>query len=423
MRISVPYYRGTLEAEVEDSLLNGVYESHLPAPQDEAACVAAAMDTPIGSPRLEELARGKRNVVVITSDHTRPVPSRIIMPQILKRLRAGQPDIDITILVATGFHRPTTHEELVRKLGEEIVANERIVLHDSSDEANLVEAGTLPSGGRLIINRLVMEAELVVAEGFIEPHFFAGFSGGRKSILPGVVSRETVFANHCAEFIASPFARTGILENNPIHRDMLFAAQTARLAFIVNVIIDGQKRIVHAVAGDFRKAHESGCEWLKGYCRITVPESDIVITSNGGYPLDQNLYQAVKGMTAGEAACREGGCVILAASCCDGCGGDSFYKNLSECASPAELTRRILAVPRNRTEADQWQFQILARIMEHHTVIVVTTHFSHDMIRAMHLTPASTLDEALASTRGIVGAQARIAVIPDGVSVICSRTL
>ena len=421
MRISVPYYRGTLEAEVEDSLLNGVYESHLPAPQDEAACVAAAMDTPIGSPRLEELARGKRNVVVITSDHTRPVPSRIIMPQILKRLRAGQPDIDITILVATGFHRPTTHEELVRKLGEEIVANERIVLHDSSDEANLVEAGTLPSGGRLIINRLVMEAELVVAEGFIEPHFFAGFSGGRKSILPGVVSRETVFANHCAEFIASPFARTGILENNPIHRDMLFAAQTARLAFIVNVIIDSQKRIVHAVTGDFRKAHESGCEWLKGYCRITVPESDIVITSNGGYPLDQNLYQAVKGMTAGEAACREGGCIILAASCCDGCGGDSFYKNLSECASPAELTRRILAVPRNRTEADQWQFQILARIMEHHTVIVVTTHFSHDMIRAMHLTPASTLDEALAIARGIVGAQARIAVIPDGVSVVVTR--
>ncbi|MBR4221845.1 MAG: nickel-dependent lactate racemase [Victivallales bacterium] len=421
MRISVPYYRGTLEAEVEDSLLNGVYESHLPAPQDEAGCVAAAMDTPIGSLRLEELARGKRNVVVITSDHTRPVPSRIIMPQILKRLRAGQPDIDITILVATGFHRPTTHEELVRKLGEEIVANERIVLHDSSDEANLVEAGTLPSGGRLIINRLVMEAELVVAEGFIEPHFFAGFSGGRKSILPGVVSRETVFANHCAEFIASPYARTGILENNPIHRDMLFAAQTARLAFIVNVIIDSQKRIVHAVAGDFRKAHESGCEWLKGYCRITVPESDIVITSNGGYPLDQNLYQAVKGMTVGEAACREGGCIILAASCCDGCGGDSFYKNLSECASPAELTRRILAVPRNRTEADQWQFQILARIMEHHTVIVVTTHFSHDMIRAMHLTPASTLDEALAIARGIVGAQARIAVIPDGVSVVVTR--
>jgi nickel-dependent lactate racemase len=204
---------------------------------------------------------------------------------------------------------------------------------------------------------------------------------------------------------------------------MLFAAQTARLAFIVNVIIDSQKRIVHAVTGDFRKAHESGCEWLKGYCRITVPESDIVITSNGGYPLDQNLYQAVKGMTAGEAACREGGCIILAASCCDGCGGDSFYKNLSECASPAELTRRILAVPRNRTEADQWQFQILARIMEHHTVIVVTTHFSHDMIRAMHLTPASTLDEALAIARGIVGSQARIAVIPDGVSVICSRTL
>lgn len=421
MRIHVPYYRTGLDAEIDDSFLNGVYESHLPEPQDEDDCIAKALDNPIGSPRLEVLAHGKRNAVVITSDHTRPVPSRIIMPQILRRLRAGHPDIAITILVATGFHRATTRDELVAKLGEEIVSSEKIVLHDSSDEASLVAAGTLPSGGKLIINRLVMEADLVVAEGFIEPHFFAGFSGGRKSILPGVVSRETVFANHCSEFIASPYARTGVLENNPIHRDMLFAAQTAHLAFIVNVVINAQKRIVHAVSGDFRKAHESGCEWLGSYCRIKVPESDIVITSNGGYPLDQNLYQAVKGMTAGEAACREGGCIILAASCCDGCGGDSFYKTMSECESPEELTRRILAVPRNRTKPDQWEFQILARIMEHHTVIVVTTHFSHETIRAMHLTPASTLEEALVIARGIVGEKARIAVIPDGVSVVVTR--
>ena len=418
MHIRVPYYKGHLEADIEDAVINGVYESHLPAPGDEAACVRAALDSPIGSPRLEELVRGKRTVLVITSDHTRPVPSRIIMPQILERLRRGQPDIDITILVATGFHRSTTRDELVGKLGENIVDSERIVIHDSSDESSLVDAGKLPSGGTLKINRLAMEADLVIAEGFIEPHFFAGFSGGRKSVLPGIVSRETVFANHCAEFIASPYARTGNLENNPIHRDMLFAAETARLAFIVNVIINGEKRIVHAVAGEMHKAHEEGCRWLNAYCRLDVPLSDIVITSNGGYPLDQNLYQAVKGMTAGEAACRDGGCIIIAASCSDGVGGASFLKNLSEASSPQELTQRILAVPRNKTEADQWQFQILARIMEKFQVIVVTTHCSHDIIRAVHLMPASTLDEALAIARARLGDAARIAVIPDGVSVV-----
>ena len=277
MHISIPYYRGHLEADIDDRVINGIYESHLPAPADEAACVRAALDSPISSPPLEELARGKRTALIITSDHTRPVPSRIIMPQILERLRRGQPDITITILVATGFHRATTREELVGKLGESIVDSERIVIHDSSDESALVNAGTLPSGGTLKINRLAMEADLVVAEGFIEPHFFAGFSGGRKSVLPGIVSRETVFANHCAEFIASPYARTGNLENNPIHRDMLFAAETARLAFIVNVIINGEKRIVHAVAGEMHKAHEEGCRWLNSYCRLNVPLSDIVI--------------------------------------------------------------------------------------------------------------------------------------------------
>ena len=192
--------------------------------------------------------------------------------------------------ITSSYHRLTTHDELVGKFGEEIVARERIVVHDSSDAAALVEAGTLPSGGRLIVNRLAMEADLLVSEGFIEPHFFAGFSGGRKSVLPGIVSRETVLANHCSEFIQSPFARTGVLDGNPIHRDMLHAAETAKLAFIANVVINGEKKIVHAVAGHFRKAHEAGCAWLKEICRVRAPLSDIVVTSNGGYPLDQNVY-------------------------------------------------------------------------------------------------------------------------------------
>lgn len=418
MKVSIPYGRAALEAEIDDARLNGVYVSSLPPPPDGAACVRAALDAPIGSPRLEELAKGRRRVVVIASDHTRPVPSKVIMPQLLARIRAGNPSAEVTILIATGFHRQTTREELVGKFGAEIVARERIVVHDASDATMLVEAGTLPSGGRLIVNRLAMEADLLVSEGFIEPHFFAGFSGGRKSVLPGIVSRETVLANHCSEFIQSPFARTGVLDGNPIHRDMLHAAEVARLAFIVNVVIDGEKRIVRAVAGDFRVAHEAGCAWLKDICSVRVPVSDIVVTSNGGYPLDQNVYQSVKGMTAAETVCRDGGVIVMVASCADGAGGESFYRNLSAASSPQAVLEQVLRVPRTATRPDQWEFQILARILARHTVILVSRDCDHAMLRAMHLQTASTLQEALARADVIAGAGARIAVIPDGVSVI-----
>jgi len=408
-----------MEADIDDVRLNGIYRSALPpAAADEAACVRAALDEPIGSPRLEELAVGKDKVVIIASDHTRPVPSKIIMPQLLERIRKGNPSADVTILIATGFHRLTTREELVGKFGEEIVAREKIVVHNSSDAASLVEAGTLPSGGRLIVNRLAMEADLLVSEGFIEPHFFAGFSGGRKSVLPGIVSRETVLANHCSEFIQSPFARTGILDGNPIHRDMLHAASVAKLGFVANVVINGEKKIVHAVAGHFREAHEAGCAWLKDICRIRVPVSDIVITSNGGYPLDQNVYQSVKGMTAAEAVCRDGGVIVMVASCADGSGGESFYRNLAEASSPDAVLERVLRVPRTATQPDQWEFQIMARILSRHTVILVTRDCDHAMLRAMHLRTASSLPEALELADAALGRDARIAVIPDGVSVI-----
>ncbi len=419
MTIKVPYGKSFLEADIREDRLAGVFRSDLPvAAADAGSEVDRALDAPIGSPRLEDLAVGKRKVVIIASDHTRPVPSKILMPRLLERIRRGNPQAEITILIATGFHRLTTREELVAKFGERIVDEEKIVVHDSGDESMLVEAGTLPSGGKLIVNRLVMSADLVVSEGFIEPHFFAGFSGGRKSILPGVVSRTTVLANHCAEFIASEGARTGRLDGNPIHRDMLFAARTAKLAFILNVVIDGEKRIVRAFAGDCEAAHAEGCAYLRDLARIRVPLSDIVITSNGGYPLDQNVYQSVKGMTAAEAVCREGGVIVMCASCSDGAGGESFRKNLSEAASPRELLERIVKVPRDKTEPDQWEFQILARVLDRHTVIMVTTDCDHAMLEAMHLKTASTIEEALEMAGEIVGKEAKVAVIPDGVSVI-----
>lgn len=419
--ICIPYGKTVLTGHVEEKNFLGSFHAALPeAARDEAAEVSGALDAPFASPGLEELASRVKDAVIIASDHTRPVPSRILMPQILARLRKGNPSIAITILIATGFHRATTEAELLDKFGPEIVRRERIVVHDSSDESGLVRIGTLPSGGDLIVNRLAAEASLLVAEGFIEPHFFAGFSGGRKSVLPGIASRRTVLANHCAEFISHPKARTGTLDGNPIHEDMLFAAKAAKLAFIVNVVINAEKRIVAAFAGDPVAAHRAGTEYLSRHARIEVPEADIVVTGNGGYPLDQNVYQSVKGMTAGEAVCREGGVIILCASCSDGHGGESFYRHLAG-GTPQQILDEVSCIPRDRTEPDQWEYQILARILVKHTVIVVTKDCDHRMLHAMHLLAASSIDEALAKAFELCGPDAKVAAIPDGVSVIARK--
>lgn len=419
MKISIPYGRSQMQADVPDDRLLGVFEAPLPPPApDPDAEVRRALDAPIGSPRLEELAAGKRNAVVILSDHTRPVPSRHLVPEMLRRLRIGNPDIDITLLVATGCHRKPTREELVEKLGEDVVAAERIVPHVATDESSVTDAGILPSGGRLRLNKLALGADLLVSEGFIEPHFFAGFSGGRKAVLPGISSRETVLANHCSEFIADPKARTGSLEGNPIHRDMLYAADRARLAFVLNVVIDPGKRIVRAFAGAHRAAHAEGCAFLGSVCRVEVPRADIAVTSNGGHPLDQNVYQAVKGMTAGEAVTREGGVIVMCAACGDGHGGEAFFRVLSEAPSPAALLERFLAVPRDRTEPDQWEAQILARILVRNRVVLVSRDCDHAMLRAMGFTPASSLEEGLALATSIAGPRSTVVAIPEGVSAI-----
>ena len=417
--IHIAYGHSGMTAQIPDENLLGIYESALPpAAADGYAEVVRAMDNPIDSPPLEQLARGKSSCVIIASDHTRPVPSKFIIPEMLRRLRLGNPQIDITILIATGCHRQTGKDELIAKLGQDIVDNEKIIVHDADDDSAMVDLGALPSGGALRLNRTAVETGLLIAEGFIEPHFFAGFSGGRKSVLPGIAARETVMANHCAEFINSPFARTGILDNNPIHADMLSAARKAGLAFIVNVVINSDKKIVKAFAGNAQSAHLTGCDFLKTHCCIPIPQADIVITSNGGYPLDQNVYQAVKGMTAGEAVCRDGGVIILCAGCSDGHGGEAFYQTLKNMSSPAGLLNTISAIPRNATTPDQWQYQILLRIMTRFKIIIVTRHADHQMIRDMKFDAASSIEEALQIAFKHTSPDAKIAAIPDGVSII-----
>lgn len=378
--------------------------------------VRAAIENPIDSPRLRDLAKGKRNCVIIVSDHTRPVPSKDILPEMFAELEAGSPGIAITLLVATGFHRPTTAAELEAKLGPDILKHVKVVLHDSRNADSNVKVGVLPSGAPCVIDCVAADAELLVSEGFIEPHFFAGFSGGRKSVLPGVADQVTVLGNHCSKFIDSPFARTGNLDGNPLHADMVAAAKMAKLAFIVNVVIDEAKKTVAAFAGDPFAAHRKGCDFLLDYAQVAPKPADIVITSNGGAPLDQNLYQCVKGMTAAEATCNPGGVIIDCVECADGHGGQSFYESLRDCESADAFYARCLATPQDKTIPDQWEAQILARIIRNFTVIVVSRPEMRQTVEDMKMRYAATLDDALAMAHAL--GKKSITVIPNGISVI-----
>lgn len=420
--IGIPY--GKKQLYMEETGVVQVLESRINQMKSQGnpeELVKRAMEHPIGTPALRELARGKATATVIISDHTRPVPSKEMIPFMLEELRQGNPDIEITLLVATGCHRGTKREELVDKLGAKIVEEETILVHDCDDKEQLTDLGVLPSGARLVLNRKAVETELLVAEGFIEPHFFAGFSGGRKSILPGICSRVTVLGNHCAQFIDSPYARSGNLKDNPIHEDMLAAARMAKLAYILNVVIDEEKQIVAAFAGDPEKAHEEGCTFLRSYCETAVGEkTPIVVTSNGGAPLDQNVYQTVKGLCTADKAAKEGGVIILCAECGDGIGGDAFYRALKGCESISALLSQIRSTPMDETVPDQWQYQILAKILEKKRVIYVTEPQWESVIREMKMEYASTLPEALDMARKWTGSE-RITVIPNGISVYFDR--
>jgi len=420
-QFSLPYYKEKLGFELADDRLAGVLtsrsEEFVPA-KSQTELVRDALANPIGATPLAQLAKDKKHIVIISSDHTRPVPSKITMPVLLEEIRSVNSACRITILVATGMHRPTTAEELVDKYGADIAEKEEIVVHNAYLDEEMTFKGILPSGGELWVNKLVDQADLLISEGFIEPHFFAGFSGGRKSVLPGIASKKTVLWNHNALFLADKRARTGNIEGNPVHKDMLFAAKQAGLCFILNVVINSEKEVIAAFAGDLEQAHAQGCEFVASLARVKPIPADIVVTTNGGYPLDQNIYQTVKGMTAGEACVREGGVVIIASSCMDGHGGEFFYKLLADQPSAKAAFDAINGVKPEDTQFDQWEAQILARILCHNTVILVSKHCDPEMIKAMHMQHAFTLEEAMQKAEALVGANSKVTVIPDGIAVI-----
>lgn len=418
--IPIPYYTSTLALHVDEENLKAVLTAKMHgfhAEKSQEQLVLDALEHPVGSPRLRTLAEGKRKIVIVTSDHTRAVPSKITLPLLLKEIRSGNPDADITILIATGLHRPTTEEEQRRMFGDEIVDHEKIAINNAFAPEQFVELCTLPSGAVFQVNRLAAECDLLVTEGFVEPHFFAGFSGGRKSILPGICSERTVNENHSYKAVSHPRSNSGMLKDNPIHADMLCAAKAVNVQFIFNVALDGEKKIVAAWAGDLEKAHEAGVAFIRQWSQCPVVTGDIVITSNGGYPLDQNLYQSPKAMATAEACAGEDGVIIMCCSCCDGMGGAHFGQ-LIQRGTPDEIDRYLSSIPPEKTIPEQWCTQVCVRVLRKHPVILVTTFLSHDEVRKANMIPASTPDEALEIAYRLKGEHASVVVIPDGVSVL-----
>lgn len=418
--ILIPYHTGTMDLHIEEKNLKAVLNAkvHEFKPDgSEPEIVRRALANPIGSKRLSELAIGKKRVTLITSDHTRAVPSKITLPILLEEIRTGSPEADITILIATGLHRAPTAEEMRAMFGDAVVDNERIVVHDAFKDEDMVDICTLPSGAGLVVNRLAVECDLLVTEGFIEPHFFAGFSGGRKSILPGICSAVTVNENHSYTAIAHPNSVAGITTGNPIHDDMVFAVRKVIVHFTLNVGLDADKKIIAAFAGEIIDSHQQGCDFIAGLSRCPAVPGDVVVTSNGGYPLDQNLYQSAKAVATAEACAGEDGVIVMVCSCVDGMGGTHFER-LIAMGTPEEIDAYLSSIPSKETISEQWCAQIYARILKKHKVILVTASLAPEVVRKANMIPAASPDEAMGLAYAMKGKDAQVVVIPDGVAVL-----
>lgn len=412
----LPYGKKFLDLSLDEEVPVQVLASEsLAQHKPESEIVKEALSHPIGTDTLKALTRDVKKIVIITDDNTRPMPSRITLPAILSSFFYPETYYDITILVACGLHRKMTEEEMEDQFGREICIKYPVVNHDARDESQLIKAGRMSTGNELWINRIVAESDLVIAEGFIESHFCVGFSGGRKSILPGVSGEQTIMFNHRPENIASPFAVGANLEYNPMHLECVEAAGTAGLKFILNVALDREKKIIRAFAGDPVEAHAAGCCYVKEIMQRPVTRTDIVITTNSGYPLDRNLYQVVKGIDTAAAVAKEGGVIIVAAQCMDGIGHKAFADLLLSCKSVEELFKKMSVSP---SMIDKWQVQILARTLVRNQVILVSEGISRELAESMFFLYAENLEEAVEMAFKIRGEEASVCVMPEGPVII-----
>jgi len=408
--VSLPYGRIQLTGHVPECATTSIVIPKLWQTTSQEKSVEAALRQPIGVPRLGELARESRSAVIVTCDRTRGVPSHVTIPLILEELRSGGMDSDrIRVLVATGLHKGETMTDVTERLGAELVGKQEVEIHDSDDRTRLVELGKLSSGTPLWLNRSVTESDLVIVESNVEPHFFAGFTGGSKVILPGVAGTETILRNHSSKNIDNPASRYGMVEN-PIRADANETLRHLGTTFALNVVLDSQKRIAHATAGDPILSFNSVAESVRLRSSVQVKDPpDVVVTTNGGYPLDRNVYQCVKGIAVPERILHEHSRIVMAGECMDGVGHQDFLRLL------ASNTPEVVYDKLREGEAlirDQWEVQVLCRILRKTPVCFITRPELASEIRSMHMDYAQTIEQALHSVNLRRGE--RVLVLPQG---------
>lgn len=418
MQVNLDYGRQGLEVLLPDST-DVLTTRFVPGLPDEVEAIRQALREPIGSPPLASLVNPNDRVVVVHTDITRATPNDRILPVLLDELHeAGIAGQHITLLNGLGTHRRQTEAELRAMLGEHIVDNYRCLQHDYHDDDNLISLGETSLGHPVRINRFYLEADVRILTGFIEPHFFAGFSGGPKAILPSLAGEESVFTNHGVGMIANPQAAWGVTEGNPIWMEMREVALQTKPTFLLNVALNTRQEITAIFAGDMLAAHSQGCDFVKDNAMVAVGSPyEIVITTNSGYPLDQNLYQSVKGMSAASQVVKEGGSIIIATACEDGLPDHGRYAALlAEAGSPQGILEMI-SQP-DFSVQDQWQVQIQAQIQQRAEVYVYSDGLTDEQIQQALFHPCGDIEVTVARLQAAYGSQARSCVMPEGPQLI-----
>jgi lactate racemase len=419
MHLTLDYGRTGLPVTLpDDRTIGPLAIRDAPPLADPAAAIAQAIAKPIGTRPLAELARGKKDACVVICDITRPVPNQLILPPILTTLEAsGILRERISILIATGLHRPNEGAELVEMVGPDIAASYRIENHRGKVLAEHTYLGTTAAGVPAWIDTRYLQADLKITTGLIEPHLMAGYSGGRKVICPGLAALETVKIWHGPKFLEHPNADAGIVAGNPVHEENTRIALLAGCDFIVNVCMDGERRVTWVGAGDMVEAWEAGVRFIEDVVKTAVlAPVDVVVTSCAGYPLDTTWYQAVKGLTGALPIVKKGGTIIMAASLSEGLGSPEFVKLLADNPDLAAFKRKILGG--DYFVLDQWQLEEFAKVVEHCKVKIVTDGLSAETLRQCHVEPAATVERAVADSLAEYGPSAKVAVIPKGPYVL-----
>ena len=413
MNVKLAYGRGQLTVALPEDRTTVIAPSNNPGLPDEKVAVIGALQAPISAPPLRELLRATDSVCIAFTDLTRATPNERLIPWLLEFMDGLVPRENITLLNQLGSHRPNTRAELETMLTPQVAANYRVLNHEPDNPDALVQLGTTRDGTPALINRHLVEADVRIITGFIEPHFFAGFSGGPKGIMPGCAGLRTVMSNHGANNIGNPRAAFGITDGNPLWEELRDIALRAGPSFLLNVSLNEQKQITGVFAGDLLAAHKAGCEFVRRSAMQKVKALfEIVVTTNSGFPLDLNLYQGVKGMSAAARIVQERGTIILACECREGVPAGSPLDQLLRSAASSEEILAMLATP-GFVRPEQWQAQIQALIQRKASVLVYSS-LPDDVIRACHLIPCRDISATVEERLRQLGPQAQVAVLPQG---------